>query len=110
MSEGNISRRIAQYVVIRTAYPSTDKAQPVSRGQRSDLVVKTAMRTYRLHQISICARSGSLGSLCALEAAEDGLLQGSLDLRGEDPEATDCMLQYLYKDDYHAPEPQARPS
>lgn len=69
--------------------------------------MKTATRTYRLHQIFICARSGNLGSLCKLEAAEDGWLQGSLDLRYEDPEATDCMLQYLYKDDYRAPEPQA---
>lgn len=60
--------------------------------------MKTAKRTYHLHQIFICARSGNIGSLCKLEAAEDGWLQGSLDLRYEDPEATDCMLQYLYEE------------
>ena len=40
-----------------------------------------------------------------LKVADDGCLRGSLDLTREDPEATDCMLQYLYKDDYCAPDP-----
>lgn len=68
-------------------------------------MVRTAASTYHLHQIIVRSRSESLGVLCKLEVADDGWLRGSVDLRREDPEAVDCMLQYLYKDDYRAPDP-----
>lgn len=73
-------------------------------GEGSDLVVRTAARTYDLHQILVRPRSRSLGILCRLEVADDGWLRGSVDLRREDPEAVDYMLQYLYKDDYRVPD------
>lgn len=79
-------------------------------GVGHDVVVLTEEGNYKLHKTIICLRSDKLRELCEVDiklepgSSTESTTHTTLDMTSEDAQAVDCMLQYLYKDDYYTPE------
>ncbi|KID82370.1 BTB/POZ domain-containing protein [Metarhizium guizhouense ARSEF 977] len=82
-------------------------------GDDSDVTVVATSRQYALHHIHVCPRSPVFLKNChfkkdhqpdtTLSPAHRNLAKcgGLLDLSPEDPHAVDCLLHFLYLDDYN---------
>ena len=80
------------------------------KGVDHDVVVLTEERTYKLHKMMICLRSEELRELCEVDlklepgSSTESTTRTTLDLTSDDAHAVECMLQYLYKDNYFVEE------
>lgn len=69
-------------------------------GEYSDLKVICGAKTYDLHKAFVCAQSGFFAGGARFAASGFTSRPGELDLTGDDPEAVEHMINFLYKQDY----------
>jgi hypothetical protein len=72
----------------------------------SDLIISSASREYKVHKAIVCPRSKVIATRCSdswrTENSNSDIHQPipSMNLREDDAQAVDCMIQFFYRSDY----------
>ena len=82
-------------------------------GKYHDLIIRCESREWKVHRVILCASSDYFGTICeatfkvraqqsskpVLMTAKEGL-SGEIDLKDDEPDMVDNMLQFLYTSNY----------
>ncbi|KAG4433153.1 hypothetical protein IFR05_011366 [Cadophora sp. M221] len=73
-------------------------ASMLSTGKHSDLLIKCKGRQFKVYRAVVCIQSKPLAT--TIDGNFKEATTGEIDLDGNDPEIVECMLKFMYNQDY----------